>query len=471
MAKKKNINPVRSKLPEATVPTTVETSNGVNRRQFLKRAAGASIAAAGFPYIVPSSALGKAGSVAPSNHITVGSIGFGLQGPSNTRGFLAEQDCRVVAVCNVDEQHLRAARDLVNEHYGNQDCATYHDFRELLARQDIDSVMLAVPDHWHGLMSVAAAQAGKDIYGEKPLSHNFREGQAICEAVRRYGRVWQTGSWQRSYEKYRFACELVRNGRIGKVHTVQVGLPGGYPEMEKGGDRIRPAPEELDYDFWLGPAPYAPYCPARVHVYWRYHLDTGGGRLMDWVGHHVDIAHWGLGFDRTGPVEIEGHGEYPPDGLWNAAKWYRLHAKYPNGLKMIIAGVEIDEAQRQIPGSKSDIRLGAKWIGEDGWVSVGPWDGINAHPRSVLKEKIGPNEVNLPRSPGHVRNFLDCVKSRGMTLTPCETAHRSATPGHLGQIAMLLGRKIRFNPETEQIIGDATATQMLGNAMRSPWHL
>jgi len=272
--------------------------------------------------------------------------------------------------------------------------------------------------------------------------------------------VWQTGSWQRSLENFRFACELVRNGRIGKVHTVEVGLPAGHTDFAgtKGQEQFGPPPENLDYDFWLGPAPYAPYCPARVHKNWRWHLDYGGGQLMDWVGHHVDIAHWGLGFDYTGPYEIEGVGEYPKDGLWNTATKYRLTAKYRDGITMIIAG------------GHSDIRSGTKWIGPDGWVWVDRGH-LDAQPKKLLEEKIGPNETALFKSPGHWRNFLDCVKSRATTLTPCEVAHRSATPGHLGQIAMLLGRKIRFNPDTEEILGDKTATRMLSRPMRSPWYL
>jgi predicted dehydrogenase len=432
----------------------------VNRRQFLKRVAGTAVGAISFPYIVPSSAFGQAGNVAPSERITIGCIGVGWQGTSNLNSFLAEKDCQVIAVCDIDKNHLQSAVNIVNEHYGNKGCAAYHDFRQLLARDDIDAVVLSLPDHWHAIPAIEAARSGKDIYGEKPLSHSFNEGRAICQAVKRYNRVWQTGSWQRSEANFRFACELVLNGRIGKVHTVEVGLPSGHADYggTKGQEEICPPPEELDYDLWLGPAPYEPYCPARVHKNWRWHLDYGGGQLMDWIGHHLDIAHWGLGLDYTGPYEIEGQGKYPKDGLWNTATRYRLTAKYTRGVTIIVAG------------GYNDIRGGTKWIGKDGWVWVNR-GFIDASPKELLNEKFGPNEIHLFHSPGHCRNFLDCVKSRGTTITPCEVAHRSATPGHLGQIAMLLGRKIRFNPDTEEIIGDSTATRMLGYAMRSPWHL
>ncbi len=432
----------------------------ISRRRFLQGAAGTAAGAVSFPYIVPSSVLGSTGNVAPSNRITMGCIGIGWQGGSNMNSFLGQKDCQIVAACDVDKRHLQGAVNRINSRYKNKDCAVYHDFRDLLARDDIDAVSLGLPDHWHAVPAVMAARTGKDIFGEKPLSHNLKEGRAMCDAVKRYGRVWQTGSWQRSQSHFRQACELVINGRVGKVHTVEVGLPAGHSDFggTKGQEGIVPPPAELDYDFWIGPAPYAPYCPARVHKNWRWHLDLGGGQLMDWVGHHVDIAHWGLGFDYEGPYEIEGHGDYPKDGLWNTATKYRLTAKYPKGITMTIAG------------GHGDIRGGTKWIGEDGWVWVDR-GGIDANPKDILKENIGPDEKHLFRSPGHWRNFLDCVKSRKTTLTPCEVAHRSATPGHLGQIAMLLGRKIRFNPETEEILDDPTATRMLGRPMRSPWHV
>jgi predicted dehydrogenase len=437
----------------------------MNRRQFIQRSAGVTIAGIGFPYIVPSSVLGRTNAILPSDKITVGCVGMGGMGREDMGTFLAEPDAHVVAVCDVDANRLKRAKITVNKKYGNKDCAAYGDFRELVARSDIDVVQITTPDHWHAPIAVAAAKAGKDMYGEKPFSHSLREGRAMCDAVKRYGRIWQTGSWQRSQSNFRFACELVLNNRIGKVHSVEVGLPSGYStDNGDGGDFVTKQPKELDYNFWLGPAPYADYVPIRVHYNWRWNLEYGGGQLMDWVGHHVDIAHWGTGLEYTGPVEIEGVGEFPQTGLWNSASRYRINTRYANGITMIIAG------------GHEDIRRGTKWIGEDGWVWV-TRGGIDAHPKSLLRETFGPDETHLLRvgnpidHEGHTRNFLDCVKSRATTLAPSEVAHRSATPGHLGQIAMLLGRKIRFNPETEEIIGDPTASKMLGNAMRSPWTL
>jgi len=426
------------------------------RRSFLRRSA-ATIAVLGFPSIVPSSALGADGRPAPSNRITMGCIGVGGMGSGNMGSFLGQNDCQVLAVCDVDANHARDAKNTVDRRYGNQDCKAYRDFRELLARDDIDAISLATPDHWHAIPAIMAARAGKDIYGEKPFSHDLREGRAMCEAIRQHGRIWQTGSWQRSGATFRFACELVRNGRIGKVHTVEVGLPTGAPG---GSENYCDPPPHLDYDFWVGPAPWAPYSPNRTHWDWRWQLDYGGGQMMDWIGHHGDIAQWGLGTEYTGPVEVEPvQAEFPRTGLFNAPTVYKFICKYRNGVTMIVANA-----------GNSGIRMGTKWIGTDGWVWVDR-GGFETSPRSLMQEKIRPDEINLYRSPGHHRNFLDCVKSRKPTITPAEVAHRSASIGHLGQIAMLTGRKIRFNPDTEQIIGDEAASRLLGRAYREPWHL
>ena len=436
----------------------------VSRRKFLKRSAGVTAAGLAFPCIVPSTVLGRSNAILPSEKLTVGCVGMGGQGVSDMRDFLAQPDTRVLAVCDVDSEHLEGAKERVDGEYGNNDCAAYGDFRELIARDDIDIVQIATPDHWHAVIAVAAAKAGKDIYGEKPFSHSLREGRAMCDAIERYGRVWQTGSWQRSRANFRFACELVLNGRIGAVRHVDVGLPQGFSAGGDEGDTVEKPPKWLDYDFWLGPAPWTDYVPARVRWNWRWNLEYGGGQLMDWVGHHVDIAHWGLGLDTTGPVEVEGVGEYPETGLWNAARTYRVNTRYANGITMTIAG------------GHPDIRMGAKWIGDDGWVWVSR-GAIDAEPKSLLREVFGSDEIRLAPvgSPidyqNHTRNFLDCVKTRATTLAPAEVAHRSASPGHLGQISMLLGRKLRFDPDTEEIIGDPTAARMLGNAMRGPWAL
>jgi len=436
----------------------------INRREFLKKAAIAGgVAAAGvvgFPTIVKASALGKSGAVSPSNRIVMAGVGFGMMGPGNMASFLEKPEVQWVAVCDIDKEPLARAQDTVDKKYGNTSCATYHDYRELFLRKDLDAVSLAVPDHWHAMLAISALRAGLDVYGEKPLTHNLREGRALCNAVKHYGRVWQTGSWQRSVENFHQACELVRNGRIGKVTRVEVGLPSGHYDFAGtfGQEALVPPPPNLDYDFWIGPAPWWPYCKARVHMNWRWNMDFGGGQLMDWIGHHLDIAHWGMGWDETGPVEVEATGDFPTSGIYNSPTRYYVKAKYADGTPMVIAG------------GYEEIWGGTKWIGEHGWVWVDRGQ-FETEPESLKHETIGPDEIRLYRSRDHYQNFLDCVRSRAKTITPAETAHRSASVGHLGVIAMEVGRKIKWNPETETIIGDPEAERLLSHAYRQPWQL
>ncbi len=438
----------------------IRKENFMRRRDFLKAVPATVAGLAGFPTIVRASALGKAGKPAASDRIVMAGIGFGMQGPWNMQNLLEKDEVQWVAVCDIDKGHLQEARDIVNGKYGNKDCAVYHDFRELFARGDLDAVSIAVPDHWHAILAISAARAGLDIFGEKPLSHSLLEGRAICEAVKRYGRVWQTGSWQRSVENFHRAAELVRNGRIGKVLRVEVGLPEGHYDFAGtfGEEALVPAPPELDYDRWIGPAPWVPYCKARVHMNWRWNMDFGGGQLMDWVGHHVDIAHWGLGYDGTGPVEIEGFGEFPSKGIYNSPMRYYVTAKYANGMPMIIAG------------GYPEIWSGTKWIGDRGWIWVDRGEYL-MEPAALKDEEIGPEEIRLIKNRDHFQNFVDCIRTRSLTVAPCETAHRSASVGHLGVIAMEVGRKIYWDPETEAIIGDLEAERLLARAYRGPWQL
>ena len=437
------------------------TSKKLPRRDFLKKLSLTAAGAAAFPAIVPAGVLGRGGQTPPSDKIVMAGIGFGMQGYPNMRSFLNKDEVKWVAVCDLDQEPLMTARDIVNEFYGNRDCETYHDFRELCLRTDLDAVSIAVPDHWHALVAISCIRAGFDVYGEKPLTHSLVEGRALCDAVKRYGRVWQTGSWQRSVDNFHHAAELVRNGRIGKVQKIEVGLPQGHHDFKgtAGQETFGPPPDNLDYDFWLGPAPYAPYCPARVHMNWRWNMDLGGGQLMDWIGHHLDIAHWGMGWDDTGPVEVQGTAEWPRAGVWNSPTRYYLDAVYADGTPMVLAG------------GHDEIWSGTRWIGERGWVWVDR-GSQETDPPSLWGEFIGPNEERLYKSRDHQQNFLDCVKSRGVTIAPCETAHRSASVGHLGVIALKLGRKIRWDPDTETIPGgDEQAARLLGRAYRSPWQL
>jgi predicted dehydrogenase len=427
----------------------------VSRRDFLRKAAGASAAAVSFPYIVPSSVLGADGSVAPSNRITMGCIGVGSQGSGNMSNFLGKKDAQVIAVCDVDKGHRDGAKKAVDERYKNSDCKTYTDFRELIARDDIDALSLALPDQWHSIPVVMGARAGKDMYGEKPLARTINEGKVMRDTVNKYGRIWQTGSWQRSVSDFHRACELVINGRIGKVQKVEVGLPTGGGS---GNNPVQPVPEGVDWDFWLGPAPWVPYRGV-IHWNWRWMMDYSGGQLTDWAGHHIDIAHWGLGLDLTGPVEIEGKGEYPRDGIYDAATKYKFTCKYANGITMVVAN-----DQQQPKG------MGAVWYGDNGWIHVDR-GRFAASDEKILKEVIGPNEIKLYESRDHHQNFLDCVKTRKKTITPIEIAHRSISVGLLGEIAMLTEQKLKWDPEKEVFLNSDAANRMLSRPMRSPWHL
>ena len=419
---------------------------------------------------IPASALGASGRAAPSERITIGIVGWGMMGPGNTSGLMKEKDCQVVAACDLDKRYLQKAVDAINKGYGNTDCKPYHDYREMMARADIDAVMLAVPDHWHALTSLEACKQKKDIYGEKPLARTIAEQQAIVKAVQKHKRIWQTGSWQRSVGNFHKAAEIVRNGLIGKVTQVEVGLPGGHVDFKKTADKMQPSqpPPELDYELWTGPSEMLPYIEGRLHMNWRWHYNYGAGQLIDWMGHHGDIAHWGLDFDRSGPFEIEGRGEFPPkEAVWNTCTKYRCTLKYPKDVTMTIAG------------GHSDIKMGTKWIGSDGWVWVdrsgfdasnSEWKGWKEVPSDLAKVRLYRSGEVLEQKT-HYRNFLDCVKSRKPTITPVETAHNSLVPGHLALIAMMVGRKIKWDPKKERIIGDSEASKLLTREYRKPWKL
>jgi predicted dehydrogenase len=438
----------------------MSTNRTPSRREFLKTAPLALAGAAAFPTILKASTLGRGGAVPPSDRIVMAGIGFGMQGPGNMKNFLGKSEVQWVAVCDLDDVALAKAQNIVNEQYGNKDCATYKDYRALFARGDLNAVSIAVPDQWHAILAISAVKAGLDVYGEKPLTHSLREGRALCDAVKRYGRVWQTGSWQRSEDNFHRACELVRNGRIGKIQRVEVGLPSGHYDFAKtfGQEKIESPPAGFDYDTWLGPAPWSPYCKARVHMNWRWNMDYGGGQLMDWVGHHLDIAHWGMGWELTGPVEVKGTGEFPTTGIYNSATKYWVEAKYADGTPMVLAG------------GYPEIQSGTKWIGEYGWVWADR-GGFESQPAHLVNEVIGPNETRLYRSRDHYQNFLDCVRSRALTIAPVEVAHRSASVGHLGVIAIETGRTIKWDPATETILGDPGAERLLSRSYRKPYQI
>ncbi|MDX2036945.1 MAG: Gfo/Idh/MocA family oxidoreductase [Isosphaeraceae bacterium] len=452
-----------------------DPSATTDRRGFLKTAAAAATAFA-FPAVVPDRALGRSGATPPSERIVVGFIGTGNQGFNDIRAFLRDERVQIVAACDVNRESAgywdgkvggrEPGKRLIEKGYADRkgegagkSCATYVDFRELLARDDVDAVAICTPDHWHAIPVIEACRAKKDIFCQKPLSLTVEEGRAMSHAVAKTGVIFQTGSQQRSGKEFLRACELVRNGRIGKLERVEVGLPGGRPDFGKTGDRkaAEAVPEGFEYDRWLGPAPEAPYAPARCHVNYRWIYDYSGGQVTDWGGHHPDIAQWGMGTELSGPVEIRAvTAEFAPDPLWNTATEYGFDAVYENGLVMRIA---------------SGLRMGVTFVGSEGKVFV-TRGKIEVSPKKLEDTVIGPNETKLYASENHHRNFIDCVISREPTAAPVEVAHRSITICHLGNIAMRLKReKLRWDPRTERIIGDAEAAKMLGRPYRDPWKL
>ena len=426
--------------------------NRISRRHFLKHSAAAATASFALPYIVPSSALGAAGSTAPGNRITMGAIGVGGMGTYDLKNFLEQDDVRFLGVSDVETKHRNRARDLINEKYGNKDCAAYNEFEQLLARDDIDALLIATPDHWHAPIAVAGAKAGKDMYCEKPISLTIAEGRAVADTMKRYSIVYQSGTQRRSIRSFSFAVETARTGKVGKIHTIHVNLSEG-PSC--GVQQIRPVPDGFDYDRWLGPAPYEAYTPLRCHGNFRWLLDYSGGKLTDIGAHFNDLAQWGNDSEMTGPIEYEGWGEFPKDGLFNTPTKYEVTATYADGIKLIMHA----KSPRSV-----------KFVGDEGWVSVDDDGNVNARPESILKLRRF-QQQGYAYMTGHHRNFLDCVKTRATTIAPPEVAHRSTTVCHAGNICLLLGRKLKWDPKTEQFINAPEANRMMARTKRSPWHL
>ncbi len=426
----------------------------INRRRFLRQAVGAAVGAASLPAIVPSSILRA---MAPSERITLGFIGVGKQGTYLLRAFLNEPGTQVLAVCDVDALKLERARELADQYYAEQTvagsakiCKPYRDFRQLLARDDIDAVVIATPDHWHAIPVIEAARGGKDIYCEKPLCQTIAEAQTMVREVRRHSRVFQTGSMQRSYSQFRFACELVRNGRIGEVQTVTVDVGGPPVSCDLPAE---PVPDYLDWDLWLGPAPWRPYHPElsphiSVDVFpnWRLYRDYGGGMMTDWGAHHFDIAQWALGMDDSGPVEIIAPGQEN-----NPVLTYR----YASGVTMT----------RDSFGGQ-----GVLFTGTDGKIEVNR-RYIRTWPERLTREAIGPDEVHLYRSDNHYADWLTAIRTRSRPICDVDTGRHSVIVCHLGNIAYQLGRKLQWDPAKERITNDPEVGRLLTRSMRSPWHL
>lgn len=417
------------------------TTRPMTRRRFL----AGSIASAAAPYVITSAALGTSDQPPASDRITVGHIGVGNRGRAVLGNIRRCRDAQSVAVADPYQDR----REGIARQIGGK---AYRDFRELLSRDDIDAVVVATPDHWHVPIAIMAARAGKDAYVEKPLGVSISQDLLCRKVFKQHGRIFQYGTQQRSLAHCRFGCELVRSGRVGKVHTIEVIAPDGG---QGGSTKEVPVPAGFDYEMWLGPAPRAPYTASRCNptgTYWIY--DYSIGYLGGWGAHPLDIMVWGSDADLAGPITVEGTGVIPTKGLYNTVIHWDIEAQLGDDVRMTFK-----------PGSDS-----TRFIGADGWVEVRR-NGIDAHPKSLLKEKLGPDDVALIESPDHGQNFIDAVKSRRPAISNLPDAVRSDVISHLCDIAIRTGRKIAWDPSQETIVGDAAATQMLNRPMRPPWKI
>jgi predicted dehydrogenase len=456
--------------------------NEISRRRLLALAAkgigGSSFLAAGFPAIVPASVFGA---TAPSNRINVGAIGTGrISRVHDLPGIWKHDTARIVAVCDLDGRRMEDAKTLVNDYYGKKsgkphDGVTgYLDYRELLGSKDVDAVVISTPDHWHAVITIAAVDAGKDVYLQKPASLTIAEGRAVSNAVHRTGRIFQIGSQQRSAAQFRYAAELVRNGRIGQLKTVLVGLPGDpsgdvEPEM--------PVPRNLNYEAWLGSTPYVYYTEKRVHPQndysrpgWLRCEQFGAGMITGWGAHHIDSAHWAMDTEYTGPVEISGSADFPKSGLWDVHGPFKTEGVYASGVRMIVSG--------EFPN-------GIRFEGTEGWIFVSRGNesvtssdpvaklkdaqALSASDPGLITSTIGPNEIHLYESKDHHGNWLDCVRSRQPPIAPVEVAHRSCSACLLHHIAMKTKRKVYWDPVRERFKNDDEANAMLSRPQRWPY--
>jgi len=437
----------------------------ISRRQFLKNAGGTAAAALVLPYAVSSSALGRGGDTAAGSRITLGFIGVGRQSDGTLlKGFLNASGTQVVAVCDVDALKLKRAQQTVQQYYAGKNakgtfkgCTGYGDFRDLLGRDDIDAVVIATPDHWHAVMVDRAAKAGKDIYCEKPLSLTISEARAMVGVVRRYQRVFQTGSMQRAASQFRQACELVRNGYIGELKMVLVNIESGnYPMTPVACDLpAEPVPQYLHWNMWLGPAPARPYNAVlsphvsnNIFPHWRDYYDYSGGLMTDWGAHHFDIVQWALGTDESGPVEI-----IPEDLDYHRPLTY----KYDNGVVI----------KRDDFGQMDN---GILFTGTEGTIEVNR-RYIRTQPESLAREQLRPNDIRLYKSSNHHVDWLEAVRNRSKPACDVETGCRSATVCLLGNIASQLKRPLKWDPVRELFVNDAAANRLLSRPKRSPWHL
>ena len=455
--------------------------NKISRRKFLGSSAKttllSSIALSGFPAIVPASVFGKS---APSNRINIGAIGTGrISRGHDMPGVWKHDFARIIAVCDLDSKRAADAKVLVDNYYKEKTgkaydgVQVYGDYRELLENKDIDAVLISTPDHWHALNAIHAVEAGKDVYLQKPASLTISEGRALSNAVHRSGRILQIGSQQRSMPQFRYAAELVRNGRIGQLQTVYVGLPGDPAGKE---EPEMPIPKNLNYEMWLGSTPYVYYTEKRVHPQkdysrpgWLRCEQFGAGMITGWGSHHIDSAHWAMDMEYSGPVEVWGKAEFPTKGLWDVHGIFKTEALYANGIKMVVSnelpnGIRFEGTEGWIFVTRGNYKATASDPVEQGGVKA-----LDASNPGIIRSEIGPDEIHLYESNDQHGHWLESVLSRNPPIAPVEVAHRACSTCLIHHIAMKLNRKVYWDPVREQFKNDDEANSMLSRPQRRPY--
>lgn len=465
-----------------------------------RRALGTLAGTLALPTLVRSSALGMTGLAPASERITLGLIGCGGHGAGwNLDQVFRHSDAQVIAVCDVDARRLEEGKQKVDQHYraklgqDYRECTPYKDFRELVNRRDIVAIMNATPDHWHVLPALLASECGKDVICEKPLTLFVEEGQVLCQTVAKNKTVFQTASENRSIDVYIRLISLVRAAVVGKLRHIEVRLPMGNTNQRVVGEAkdlfgkavAEDPPSYLDYEMWLGQAPWMPYMPARLHGNFRWNLAFSGGVITDWGAHMIDLAQWGHNTERTGPTEVEGQGDFPPrDAVYNTAATFDVHYRYADGVTMRVSAGPGDldprQAEAATPLVGRTASPGIRFEGSEGWIESHNWRGsLRASRRELLDVEVDPqavgvyvpSEVVKRDAPigGEHRNFFDCIKTRQPCYAPAEVGHRTVTIAHIGNIAMMLGRKLRWNPAQERFEQDDQANAMLTRTQREPW--
>lgn len=426
----------------------------LNRREFLKQSGLASAVAAA-PFILPS---GLRAQNAPSKKITVGIVGSGNIADSHYGALLGSpESVKILGVCDVDKERRDEGAARVNQSYGTSDCKAYADFREMHQRPDIDTIFVCTPDHWHALVAIDAMRNGKDVYVEKPLTLTIQEGRALVAAARKYNRIAQHGTQHRSMKRFHDVAEFVRNQGLGRLDRIECFIPPNNRHVGASW-KPEPVPANLDWDMWLGPAPWRPYSSLGCHYNFRFIADSAYGQVTNWGAHYLDIGQWALDMDASGPVEVDGRGEFPSSGLFTNATKVDFTVRYANGVPM--------HCRTRFEGGGT-----VRFVGERGWLDIarGRMSGSN---NDLLRDmQASGKKIQLPLSNNHHDNFFDSVRSRQRPIADVELGHRTTTVCNLGQIAMVLGRKLKWDPAKEEFVGDEMANRLRGRAMRAPWAL